>query len=60
VFLSPESAQQFAARSQQVISAGRPPCPLCEEPLDPEGHLCPRSNGYRRGGLLGSGDDLEP
>ena len=60
VFLSPESAQQFAARSHRVISAGRPPCPLCEEPLDPEGHLCLRSNGYRRGGLLGSGDELEP
>ena len=51
VFLSPESAQQFAARSQRVISAGRPPCPLCDEPLDPQGHLCMRTNGYRRGGL---------
>ena len=35
VFLTPESARQFAARSNRVISAGRPPCPLCEEPLDP-------------------------
>jgi len=48
VFLSPESARQFAARSQRVISAGRPPCPLCDEPLDPQGHLCVRTNGYRR------------
>lgn len=54
VFLSPESAQQFAARSQRVISAGRPPCPLCNEPLDPDGHLCVRTNGYRRGPLFGS------
>jgi len=64
VFLSPESAQEFAARSQRVISAGRPPCPLCDEPLDPEGHLCVRSNGYRRGLLTGDGDssldDLDP
>ncbi|HEY4453110.1 MAG TPA: DUF3090 domain-containing protein, partial [Pseudonocardiaceae bacterium] len=22
--------------------------PLCEEPLDPAGHICPRLNGYRR------------
>lgn len=48
VFLSPDSARQFAARSDRVISAGRPPCPLCDEPLDPQGHLCVRTNGYRR------------
>src|SRR6478736_5462083 len=48
VFLTPESARQFATRSHRVISAGRPPCPLCDEPLDPEGHICVRTNGYRR------------
>jgi uncharacterized repeat protein (TIGR03847 family) len=60
VFLSPESAQQFAARSVRVISAGRPPCPLCDEPLDPEGHLCVRTNGYRRSPMFGAvvDDDL--
>ncbi len=57
VFLTPASAQQFAARSNRVISAGRPPCPLCEDPLDPQGHLCVRTNGYRRGGLADPGDD---
>lgn len=57
VFLSPESAQQFAARSHRVISAGRPPCPLCDEPLDPQGHLCVRTNGYRRAPLYGLDDD---
>ena len=68
VFLSPESAREFATRSNRVISAGRPPCPLCDEPLDPEGHLCVRSNGYRRGPLSVdgtgdgdlTGDDLDP
>lgn len=60
VFLSPESARAFAARSHRVISAGRPPCPLCDEPLDPEGHLCVRTNGYRRGGLFGADDHSEP
>ncbi|MDA0250303.1 MAG: DUF3090 domain-containing protein [Mycobacterium sp.] len=59
VFLSPESAQQFAARSNRIISAGRPPCPLCDEPLDPEGHLCVRTNGYRRGSASDAGDDSE-
>ena len=56
VFLSPQAAQQFAARSQRVISAGRPPCPLCDEPLDPEGHLCVRTNGYRRFPQYGSAE----
>src|SRR3954469_6925247 len=59
VFLTPESAQQFAARSNRVISAGRPPCPLCDEPLDPEGHICVRTNGYRRGALAESDDDAD-
>ena len=59
VFLTPESARQFATRSNRVISAGRPPCPLCEEPLDPEGHICARTNGYRRSALLGSNDEPE-
>jgi len=59
VFLTPESARQFAARSNAVISAGRPPCPLCDEPLDPAGHICVRTNGYRRGAFAGSDDDAE-
>jgi uncharacterized repeat protein (TIGR03847 family) len=57
VFLSPDSARQFATRSDRVISAGRPPCPLCDEPLDAEGHFCIRTNGYRRAGLIDSESD---
>ena len=37
-------ARAFAARAESVVS----PCQLCGGPLDPEGHLCPRANGYRR------------
>jgi len=59
VFLTPDSARQFATRSDRVISAGRPPCPLCEEPLDPEGHFCIRTNGYRRAGLSDADDDAD-
>lgn len=59
VFLTPESAKQFAARSHSVVSAGRPPCPLCDEPLDADGHLCVRTNGYRRGGLSDSDDGAD-
>ena len=46
VFLSPDQAKAFADRAERVVSAGRAPCPLCAAPLDPEGHLCVRLNGY--------------
>ncbi|MBH1936654.1 DUF3090 domain-containing protein [Streptomyces sp. AV19] len=42
-------ARTFAKRALEIVNAGRPPCPLCSLPLDPEGHVCPRQNGYRRG-----------
>jgi uncharacterized repeat protein (TIGR03847 family) len=48
VFLSPTAARAFAQRADRVVNAGRKPCPLCAEPLDPDGHICPRQNGYRR------------
>jgi uncharacterized repeat protein (TIGR03847 family) len=41
-------ARDFVARANALVSAGRPPCPFCLQPLDPEGHICPRANGYRR------------
>ena len=48
LFLSPAAARAFAERADRVVNAGRKPCPLCGEPLDPTGHICPRQNGYRR------------
>ena len=42
------AARAFIKRAQRVVAAGRPPCPLCALPLDPEGHICPRQNGHRR------------
>jgi uncharacterized repeat protein (TIGR03847 family) len=48
VRLTGAQARSFAKRALEVVSAGRPPCPLCSLPLDPEGHVCPRQNGYRR------------
>lgn len=41
-------AREFVARANALISAGRPACPFCLQPIDPQGHICPRSNGYRR------------
>ncbi|QNK79902.1 DUF3090 family protein [Nakamurella sp. PAMC28650] len=51
VFLTLAEARDFARRAELVVSAGRPPCPLCANPLDPEGHICPRLNGYHRGAI---------
>lgn len=48
VVLTGQQARAFIARAERVVAAGRPPCPLCGLPLDPQGHVCPRQNGYRR------------
>jgi uncharacterized repeat protein (TIGR03847 family) len=49
VLLEPRRARAFIERARRLISAGRPPCPLCGQPLDPAGHVCARLNGYHRG-----------
>lgn len=41
-------AGAFVRRCRALVSAGRPPCPFCMQPLDPSGHICARANGYRR------------
>jgi hypothetical protein len=27
-----------------AVAAGRPKCPLCDFPMNPDGHICPRMN----------------
>jgi uncharacterized repeat protein (TIGR03847 family) len=41
-------ARAFVKRAALVIDAGRPDCPFCGNPIDPDGHLCVRANGFRR------------
>jgi uncharacterized repeat protein (TIGR03847 family) len=48
VRITATAARAFIKRAERVVAAGRPPCPLCALPLDPEGHVCPRQNGHRR------------
>jgi uncharacterized repeat protein (TIGR03847 family) len=31
----------------QVTARGRPICPQCGEPMDAEGHFCPKKNGHK-------------
>ena len=48
ILMSLGYAEIFAKRANTVVAAGRAPCPFCGGPIDPNGHLCPRANGYRR------------
>lgn len=48
LFISAEQALTFSDRAALVVAAGRQPCPFCALPIDPQGHLCARANGYRR------------
>jgi uncharacterized repeat protein (TIGR03847 family) len=48
VRISEEQARAFARRAVALVASGRPACPFCGRPIDPEGHICPRANGYRR------------
>jgi uncharacterized repeat protein (TIGR03847 family) len=31
----------------EVANRGRPLCPQCGEPMEPEGHFCPKRNGHK-------------
>ena len=31
----------------EIASRGRPLCPQCGQPMDPEGHFCPKKNGHK-------------
>lgn len=46
VRMTAEAARDFVERAVRVIASGRPPCPLCGQPLDATGHICPRRNGH--------------
>jgi len=46
VRLDATKALVFAQRALEIVAAGRPPCPFCGQPLNPEGHICTRRNGF--------------
>lgn len=47
-WVTPGQMRAFSIHAQEVVAAGRPICAMCGEPIDPEGHFCPRRNGHRR------------
>lgn len=42
-------AAAFIERARGLVQAGRPVCPVCGRPKDPDGHVCPRGNGHGAG-----------
>jgi uncharacterized repeat protein (TIGR03847 family) len=44
VFLTRSQAAAFCEHTDAVVSAGRPACRWCTQPINPEGHACPRMN----------------
>ena len=47
VALTRGQVQAFVVHATVLVSAGRPPCPLCGRPIDPEGHMCIKTNGHK-------------
>ena len=47
LFVTRPQLRVLARHGSQVVARGRPPCPLCGNPLDPTGHICPALNGHR-------------
>jgi uncharacterized repeat protein (TIGR03847 family) len=47
--VAPEQLQAMAVTALEVAAQGRPLCPRCRLPMDPEGHECPAVNGHRTG-----------
>ncbi len=43
---SRDQIRALAHWGTEVASRGRPICPQCGAPIDPEGHLCPKKNGH--------------
>lgn len=44
--VSHAQAAAFVVRARELMRGGRPICPMCQGPIDPEGHACPRANGH--------------
>lgn len=50
ILLGRGQTRAFVRHALAVVAEGRPACPLCGLPVDPDGHVCPASNGHHRAG----------
>jgi uncharacterized repeat protein (TIGR03847 family) len=44
---SRQQARWLADWSTEVVNRGRPICPQCGQPMESEGHFCPKKNGHK-------------
>jgi len=44
IYITRGQAASFTAHASQVIESGRVDCTWCGNPMDPDGHACPRMN----------------
>jgi uncharacterized repeat protein (TIGR03847 family) len=42
-----EQIRKMARWGAEVVTHGRPTCPQCGAPMEPEGHFCPKKNGHK-------------
>lgn len=42
-----ELVRAFVEGAETLMAGGRPQCPLCGRPMDPDGHTCIKTNGHR-------------
>jgi len=45
-WISLVQAKTLAEDALRICASGRPMCFLCGQPIDPDGHVCPRANGH--------------
>jgi uncharacterized repeat protein (TIGR03847 family) len=45
-WITVDQARELSEESLRICAAGRPICFLCGQPINPEGHVCPRANGH--------------
>jgi uncharacterized repeat protein (TIGR03847 family) len=46
-WITRQQAAWLAGWSTEVVQRGRPICPQCGQPMEPEGHFCPKKNGHK-------------
>ena len=44
VMLDAGQIEVFCDQVEELMASGRPACPFCSGPIDPDGHPCPRMN----------------
>lgn len=44
--ISRTQGRVLSSDAEDLVSRGRPVCPMCGSPMDPDGHVCPQQNGH--------------